>query len=123
MKERTGALAIVFFALVAMLGTTTLAARPMPAYSVTVGQAKAGGAFLVTAKVRFTVPGTAFSASATAHLGTTPVTIALKRQGRSFVASGKVAVPADLAAGLYDVEVRILYGTGTYETTVQAAIR
>jgi hypothetical protein len=60
-----------------------------------------------------------FSASATAQFGGSAgdVTIQLRRSGKSFVAGGKIPVPAGQAAGLVPVKVIIVYG-GVAQTVI-----
>jgi hypothetical protein len=65
----------------------------------------------VQAKVLHPVRGTTFSASAVAHFtGGLNVTVQLRRAGKSFVALGKIRVPAAQAAGPVLVDVTIVYG-------------
>jgi len=53
---------------------------------------------------------TSFSAWAVAHFSSGDVRVALHRSGKSFVAHGKIAVPAGQAAGPVVVDVTIVYG-------------
>jgi hypothetical protein len=64
----------------------------------------------VQAKVLHPVRGTTFSATAVAHFTGGDVTIQLRRAGKSFVALGKIRVPAGQAAGPVLVDVTIVYG-------------
>jgi hypothetical protein len=68
------------------------------------------GKISVQAKVLHAKKGTTFSASATAHFTSGDVTVNLRRSGKSFVAGGKIPVPAGYAAGSVNVDVTIIYG-------------
>jgi len=70
------------------------------------------GTIVVQAKVVHAVRGTTFSATAVAHFTGAggDVTVNLRRAGKSFVAVGKIRVPADQAAGPVVVDVTIVYG-------------
>lgn len=72
---------------------------------------------MVQAKVLHPVKGTSFSAKATAHFAGGDVTVTLKRSGKSFVAIGKIPVPAGQPAGTVKVDVVITYG-GVAQTTI-----
>jgi hypothetical protein len=73
----------------------------------------------VQAKVVWASRSKTFTASAVAHFGGTAgdVTIQLKRSGKSFVAGGKIPVPAGQAAGPVKVDVTIVYG-GVAQTVI-----
>jgi hypothetical protein len=68
------------------------------------------GTIVVQAKVLHPVKGKAFTASATAHFTTGDVTVPLRRAGKSYVAIGKIRVPAAQPAGSVKVDVTITYG-------------
>jgi hypothetical protein len=68
------------------------------------------------------VKGAAFSAKATAHFaGSGDVTVNLRRTGKSFVAVGKIPVPAGEAAGSIKVDVTITYGGVAQDMIVKTA--
>ena len=73
------------------------------------------------AKVSHAVRGTTFSATATAHFTTGAVTITLRRAGKSYVAVGKIRVPAGQAAGSVAVDVTIVYGGVTEPVITKTA--
>jgi hypothetical protein len=66
----------------------------------------------VQAKVQWANRSKTFTASAVAQFGGTvgDVTIQLNRSGKSFVAGGKIPVPAGQAAGPVVVKISIVYG-------------
>jgi hypothetical protein len=68
------------------------------------------GTIHVQAKVKWASKSKTFSASAVAHFIGGDVTIQLKRSGKSFVAGGKIPVPAGYAAGPVKVDITIVYG-------------
>jgi hypothetical protein len=72
---------------------------------------------VVQAKVLHAVRGTTFSATAIAHFTSGDVTITLRRAGKSFVATGKVRVPAGQSTPVA-VDITIVYG-GTTEPVIQ----
>ena len=74
------------------------------------------------AKVLHPVRGTTFSASAVAHFSSGDVTVQLRRAGKSFVALGKIRVPAGQAAGPVLVDVTIVYG-GVSEPVITKSAR
>jgi hypothetical protein len=78
------------------------------------------GTIVVQAKVLHPVRGRTFSATATAKFTGAggPVTVNLRRAGRSYVAIGKIRVPADQAVGPVTVEITIVYG-GVTEPVIQ----
>ena len=65
---------------------------------------------------------TSFSAWAVAHFSSGDVKVALRRSGKSFVAHGKIAVPAGQAAGPVVVDVTIVYG-GVTESVITETSR
>ena len=71
------------------------------------------GWIVVQAKVLHAVRGKTFSATATANFTGGPVTITLRRAGKSFVAIGKIRVPGGQAAGPVVVDITIVYGGAT----------
>ena len=75
------------------------------------------GTIKVQAKVHHPVRGTSFSASAVAHFASGDVTVALRRAGKSYVALGKIPVPAGQLAGVVSVDIRIVYG-GVAQTVI-----
>jgi hypothetical protein len=98
------------------VATPTPAATPKPNKKVTAFKAKVTpghpcGTIHVQAKVQWANRSKTFTASAVADFGGgTKVTIQLKRTGKSFVAGGKIPVPAGQAAGPVKVEITIVYG-------------
>ena len=79
--------------------------------------ASAGGAIKVQAKVLHATRGKTFTATASASLLGGVVNVDLRRAGKSFVATGKIAVPAGQAAGDVTVTVTITYdGVVTVKT-------
>jgi hypothetical protein len=97
------------------VATPTPAATPKPNKKVTAFQAKVTpghpcGTIHVQAKVEWANRSKTFTASAVAHFGGGDVTIQLKRTGKSFVAGGKIQVPAGQAAGPVKVDITIVYG-------------
>lgn len=121
--RRFGTLAVVTLALVAMFGTTATAARPAASLVARANHAAQGGHLHVMARVRHAVRPNAFSASATVHFASGDATVDLKRHGRSFVAGGKVAVPADQPVGPVSVDVSITYGAATTVVTATGVIQ
>jgi hypothetical protein len=71
--------------------------------------ATAGGFIKVQAKLVHGARGKTFTAAATAPFTGGTVAISLRRAGKSFVALGKLAVPAGQATGPIIVTVTILY--------------
>jgi len=72
------------------------------------------GSIGVQAKVLHPNRQASFSASAVAHFTSGDVTVALRRAGKSFVAVGRIAVPAGQTAGTVNIVVTITYnGTAT----------
>ena len=80
------------------------------------------GKIHVQAKVLHPVRGTTFSASAVAHFSTGDVTIQLSRHGKSYVAGGKIKVPAGQTAGDVKVDIKIVYG-GVNEPVITKVAR
>jgi hypothetical protein len=81
------------------------------AFGATVTPAHPCGTIKVHAKVLHPVRGSAFSATATAtFVNGGPVTVQLRRAGKSFVAVGKIKVPAGEPAGTVVVDITITYG-------------
>lgn len=108
---RRVALAIVSgLMVVALMAPTVLAARPATSFVAKASAAEPGGALHIVAKAKHATRGTDFSATATVHFADGDVTIDLNRHGKSFVAGGKVAVPADQPLGPVGVDVTITYG-------------
>jgi hypothetical protein len=64
----------------------------------------------VQAKVKHPARHSTFTAWAVAHFSSGDVKIQLRRAGKSFVAHGKIRVPAGQAAGPVLVDVTIVYG-------------
>ena len=69
------------------------------------------------AKVLHPVRGKTFSASATANFASGDVTVPLRRAGKSFVAVGKIKVPAGEPAGVIVIDITITYG-GTAQDVI-----
>jgi hypothetical protein len=97
--------------------TPTPTPTPTPAKVATFGAKVTPGhpcgTINVQAKVLHPVRGTSFSASAVAHFASSAggdVTVQLRRAGKSFVAVGKIRVPAGQPAGVVNVDIRIVYG-------------
>jgi hypothetical protein len=100
--------------------TPTPAATPakVAKYSAKVSTGHPCGKIVVQAKVLHPVKGTAFSAKATAtFVKGGAVTVNLRRTGKSFVATGKIPVPAGEPAGLVKVEIVITYA-GAAQTPI-----
>ena len=108
--------AVVGLLLVALIAPVASAARPAPSFRAHSSAAAPGGSLKVLAKVVFAASGSTFSASATVHFGgaTRDVTVDLTRRGRSFVAGGKVPVPADQPLAPVAVDVTITYNGTPY---------
>lgn len=89
-------------------------AKPKPAKVATfraqVSRSHPCGTIKVKARVLHPAHHTTFSAWAVAHFSSGDVKIQLKRAGKSFVARGKIHVPAGQAAGPVLVDVTIVYG-------------
>ncbi|MEP7159284.1 MAG: hypothetical protein ABI797_07635 [Chloroflexota bacterium] len=96
--------------LVALVAPVVSAARPATSFVARASAGVPGGALHIQAKVKHAVRGTDFSATATVHFASGDVTVDLKRRGKSFVAGGKVPVPADQPVGEVAVDVTITYG-------------
>ena len=96
--------------LVALVAPVVSAARPAPSFVGKASAAQVGGSLHILAKVKHAVRGTDFSATATVHFASGDVTIDLNRRGKSYVAGGKVPVPADQPVGPVAVDVTITYG-------------
>jgi hypothetical protein len=96
--------------LVALVAPVVSAARPAPSFVGKASAAQVGGTLHILAKVKHAVRGTDFSATATVHFASGDVTIELNRRGKSYVAGGKVPVPADQPVGPVAVDVTITYG-------------
>jgi len=81
------------------------------------------GKLVVQAKVVHPVKGATFSAKATAHFVVGgDVTVNLRRAGKSFVAVGRIPVPAGEAAGSIKVDVTITYG-GVAQDVIVKTVR
>ena len=107
---RRVALAIVSgLMIVALMAPSVLAARPATSFVAKASAAHPGGAIHLIAKAKHATRGTDFSATATVHFASGDVTVDLFRRGKSFVAGGKVAVPADQPIGPVAVDVTITY--------------
>jgi hypothetical protein len=115
--------AVVGLLLVALIAPVASAARPAPSF---VGKASAGnpdGAIHLLAKVKHAVRGSTFSATATVHFASGDVVVNLTQRGKSFVAGGKAAVPADQPVGTVAVDITITYnGVPTAVPTFNAKI-
>jgi hypothetical protein len=108
---RRVALAIVSgLMIVALMAPSVLAARPATSFVAKSSAGNPGGAIHLVAKAKHATRGTDFSATATVHFASGDVTVDLSRRGKSFVAGGKVAVPADQPLGPVAVDVTITYG-------------
>jgi len=107
---RRVALAIVSgLMIVALMAPTVLAARPATSFVAKSSAAQPGGALHLIAKAKHATRGTDFSATATVHFASGDVIVELTRRGKSFVAGGRVAVPADQPLGPVAVDVVITY--------------
>ena len=95
--------------IVALMAPTVLAARPATSFVAKSSVAQQGGALHLVAKAKQGVRGDTFSASAVVHFASGDVTVDLTRRGKSFVAGGKVLVPADQPLGPVAVDVTITY--------------
>jgi hypothetical protein len=96
--------------IVALMAPTVLAARPATSFVAKASAAQPGGALHIVAKAKHATRGTDFSATAVVHFASGDVSVDLNRHGKSFVAGGKVAVPADQPLGPVAVDVTITYG-------------
>lgn len=101
--------------IVALMAPTVLAARPATSFVAKASAAEPGGAIHLIAKAKHATRGADFSATATVYFESGPVIVELTRRGKSFVAGGKVAVPADQPLGAVAVDVTITYGGVTYD--------
>ena len=104
---------------VALVAPVAAAVQPAPSFVAKSSAAAPSGALHLLAKVNHAVRGKTFTASAVVHFGgiTGDVTVTLNQRGKSFVAGGKVAVPADQPLGPVVVDVTITYdGTPTLVT-------
>jgi hypothetical protein len=103
--------------------TPTPAATPakVALFSAKVSTGHPCGKLVVQAKVLHPVKGATFSAKATAHFVSGAVTVNLRRTGKSFVAIGKIPVPAGEAAGSIKVDVTITYGGVAQDVIVKTA--
>ena len=115
--RRTGIIAIIALLLVALVGSG-VAARPDTTFRARAGVGEQGHRMLVKAKVLHRVKGTSFSASAVIDFASGPVTVELKRAGKSYVARLRVPVAADEAIGDVPVAVTITYG-GVAQPVIQ----
>jgi hypothetical protein len=120
--KRIGILAVVVLSLVAIFGSTALAARPAASFVARAGTAEQGGSLHVRAKVKHAVRTNTFSASAVVHFASGDVSVTLKRHGRSYTANGRVPVAADETLGPVSVDVTIEYGGTTQTLTVEGTI-
>jgi len=107
--RRTGTIAVIALLLVALVGSS-VAASPATTFGARAGVGEQGERMLVRAKVLHRVRGTSFSASAVVNFTSGPVTVELRRVGKSYVARLRVPVAADEAIGDVDVDVTITYG-------------
>jgi hypothetical protein len=109
--------------LVALIAPIASAARPAPTFAGKASAAAQGGSLHLLAKVNHAVRGKTFSASAVVHFASGDVTVTLNQHGKSFVAGGKVAVPADQPLGPVAVDVTITYdglpSTVTFNAKIQ----
>lgn len=101
--------AVVGLLLVALIAPVASAARPAPSFVGKASAAVAGGNLKLLAKVKHAVRGKEFSATAVVYFAGSTETVTLNQRGKSFVARGKVAVPADQPVGPVVVEVTITY--------------
>lgn len=86
-------------------------------YTARCTPAHPGGSIHVQAKVRHAVRSKTFTAAAKATFTSSSANVTLRRAGKSFVAVGKIPVPADQATGPVTVTVTITYdGTPTVLT-------
>ena len=101
--------AVVGLLLVALIAPVASATRPAPSFVAKASAAVPGGNLQLLAKVRHAVRGKTFSAEAVVHFSSGDVTVTLSQRGRSFVARGKAAVPANQPVGPVAVDVTITY--------------
>lgn len=86
-------------------------------YTARCTPAVAGGSIKVMARVRHAARGKSFAAAASAAFTGATTSVNLRRAGRSFVALGRIPVPAAQAPGPVTVTVTITYdGTSTVLT-------
>ena len=121
--KRLGILAVVTLALVAVLGSTALAAKPAASFWARAGHAAQGGSLHVLARVKHADRSQAFSASATVHFASGDVVMDLNRHGKSFTAGGRVPVADDEAVGPVAVDVTITYGVSVQTVPAQGVIQ
>lgn len=80
---------------------------------MSVSSAPQGGSLKVKVRVAHPAKGVAFSVRAAASLATGAVPIDLRRSGSSFVATGRIPVPATQPAGTVSVVILVRYGATT----------
>jgi hypothetical protein len=97
--------------LVALIAPIASAARPAPSFAGKASAAEQGGSLHLLAKVKHAVRGSTFSATAVVHFASGDVLVTLNQRGKSFVAGGKVAVPADQPVGPVGVDITITYNS------------
>lgn len=103
--------------------TPTPSATPkVVSFRAKVTPAHSCGTIKVQAKVHHAKRGTTFSAFAVAHFSSGDVTVQLRRAGKSFVAIGKIKVPAAQVTGDVKVDVTIVYG-GTAQPVITKMAR
>ena len=121
--KRLGIFALTTLAVVAIFGSTALAAGPSASFSARANHAEQGGALHVTAKVMHGDHKSTFSASAVVHFASGDVSVDLTRNGRSLNAHARVPVAADAAIGPVAVDVTITYGLTTRVVSVVGVIQ
>jgi hypothetical protein len=97
--------------LVALIAPIASAARPAPSFAGKASAAEPGGSLHLLAKVKHAVRGSTFSATAVVHFASGDVLVTLNQRGKSFVAGGTAAVPADQPVGLVAVDITITYNS------------
>ncbi|GEM_PF-6640068 len=107
--------AIASLSLVALVGTSAIAAPPAGMIRARASAAaEAGGKILLKAKVIRPDQSATFSASAVVTLDGGAVPVDLRLAGkRSFLALKKVAIPAEESLGCKTVEITVNYGATT----------
>jgi hypothetical protein len=104
-------------------GNSTSHANQVVGYRAHCTPATPGGMIKVQAKVLHAVRGTTpFTAVAVATFTSSNPSVTLRRAGKSFLAVGKIPVPANQATGPVLVTVRITYGGTSTDVTCTSQI-
>jgi len=126
--RRFGFIAIAILALLALAAPGVSAhqashgAPKTATFVAKANKAAPGGALRIQAKVKHPQKGATFSATATVHFATGDVTVALKRHGKSFVATGTAPVSANEAPGTVPVDVTVTYNDADQDVTTDGTV-